>query len=166
MNKPNAIKITATAILTIFYSIISIFWCYIIINNMVYNLLRVNVHNEAIGIIGGADMPTTMYIMGEIFNLGFSALFLIICIVTVLLLNFSIFKKIVSKKFSITLCVFSVLSPIIFMLVPVQSYVISLYSVDKVFLFTKYIQIIYIIISVFVIVRNIFEIKNIKEKNL
>ena len=166
MKKLNTIKQISTHILVILYEIISVFWCYIIINNIVYSHFRVYAEHESIGIIGGADTPTMMFIMGELLKWNFSILFVIICIVTIFILNFSLFKKKVSKKFNKILCVFSVLSLIVFMLVPAQSYAVSLYTVFRILPFTKYIQIIYIIVSIMVVAINLFLINSkIKESN-
>ena len=160
MNKISLVKKWIFSILVILYAIISLFWCYIILSNFVYNLTEIQVREPSIEIIGGADLPTWSFIMGGVFGIAFSVLFVVLSLETVFLLTVSIFKKQTNRKFNILLCIFSALTLIIFMLIPAQTYAVSLYALVRKLSFLKYIQFIYIITSLILIVKNIlFAIK-------
>ena len=57
-----SIKKSAFFVAVILYSVISLFWCYVILNNLPYNIHLLSVgKNGTVGIIGGADIPTFRY---------------------------------------------------------------------------------------------------------
>ena len=158
--KNNAIKKFVLYAFVIVYDVLSLFWCYIITSNFVYNLTLIQKRGPSIGIIGGADLPTWSFIMVGILGCACSVLFVLLSIATVFLFTISIFKKQTNRKFNILLCIFSALTLIIYMLIPAQTYVVSLYTLVRKLSFLKYIQFIYIIISLIIIVTNIlFAIK-------
>ena len=160
MNKSNLVKKSILSALVILYDIVSLFWCYIITSNFVYNLSEIQRRGPSITIIGGADLPTWSFIMGGILGCACSVLFVLLSLTTVFLFTISIFKKQTNRKFNILLCIFSALTLIIYMLIPAQTYVVSLYTLVRKLSFFKYIQFIYIIISLIIIVTNIlFTIK-------
>lgn len=160
MNKFNLVKKSILSALVILYDIVSLFWCYIISSNFVYNLTKIQIKELGIEIIGGADLPTWSFIMGGIFGIAFSVLFVGLSVATTFLFTVSIFKKQTNRKFNILLCVFSAITLIIYMLIPTQTYVVSLYALVRKVSFLRYIQFIYIILSLMIIVTNIlFAIK-------
>ena len=160
MNKFNLVKKSILSALVILYDIVSLFWCYIISSNFVYNLTKIQIKELGIEIIGGADLPTWSFIMGGIFGIAFSVLFVGLSVATTFLFTVSIFKKQTNRKFNILLCVFSAITLIIYMLIPAQTYVVSLYALVRKVSFLRYIQFIYIILSLMIIVTNIlFAIK-------
>ncbi len=164
MNKFNLVKKSILSALVILYDIVSLFWCYIITSNFVYNLSEIQRRGPSITIIGGADLPTWSFIMVGILGCACSVLFVLLSIATVFLFTISIFKKQTNRKFNILLCIFSALTLIIYMLIPAQTYVVSLYALVGKLSFLKYIQFIYIIISLIIIVTNIlFAIKRSNE---
>ena len=162
--KNNAINKLIFTTLIFAYDIVSLFWCYIISSNFVYNLTEIQQRGPSITIIGGADLPTWSFIMGGILGCACSVLFVLLSLTTVFLFTISILKKQTNRKLNILLCIFLVLTLIIYMLIPAQTYVVSLYALVKKLSFLKYIQFIYIIISLIIIVTNIlFAIKRSNE---
>ena len=160
MNKFNLVKKSILSALVILYDIVSLFWCYIISSNFVYNLTKIQIKELGIEIIGGADLPTWSFIMGGVFGIAFSVLFVGLSVATTFLFTVSIFKKQTNRKFNILLCVFSAITLIIYMLIPTQTYVVSLDALVRKVSFLRYIQFIYIILSLMIIVTNIlFAIK-------
>ncbi len=160
MNKFNLVKKSILSALVILYDIVSLFWCYIISSNFVYNLTKIQIKELGIEIIGGADLPTWSFIMGGVFGIAFSVLFVGLSVATTFLFTVSIFKKQTNRKFNILLCVFSAITLIIYMLIPAQTYVVSIYALVRKVSFLRYIQFIYIILSLMIIVTNIlFAIK-------
>ena len=160
MNKFNLVKKSILSALVILYDILSLFWCYIITSNIVYNLTEIQIKEPSIGIIGGAGLPTWSFIMGGVFGIAFSVLFVVLSVATTFLFTASILKKQTNRKFKILLCVFSAITLIIYMLIPAQTYVVFLYALVRMVPLLKYIQFIYIILSLIIIVKNIlFAIK-------
>lgn len=158
--KNNLIKKFVLYAFVIVYDVLSLFWCYIITSNFVYDLTLIQKRGPSIGIIGGADLPTWSFIMVGILGCACSVLFVLLSLTTVILLTVSIIQKQTNRKFNILLCIFSALTLIIYMLIPAQTYVVSLYTLVRKLSFLKYIQFIYIIISLIIIVTNIlFAIK-------
>lgn len=164
MKKIVLVKKLVLSALVILYDVVSLFWCYIISSNFVYNLTEIQQRGPSITIIGGADLPTWSFIMGGILGCACSVLFVLLSLTTVFLFTISILKKQTNRKLNILLCIFLVLTLIIYMLIPAQTYVVSLYALVRKLSFLKYIQFIYIIISLIIIVTNIlFAIKRSNE---
>ena len=160
MNKFNLVKKSILSALVILYNVVSLLWCYIIPSNFVNNLTEIQKREPSIGIIGGADWPTWSFIMGGVFGIAFSVLFVVSSLVTVFLFTAAILKKQKNQKIGVLFCVFSVLTLIYFMLIPAHTYVVSLYALVRKLSFLKCMQFIYIIISLIIIVINIlFAIK-------
>lgn len=160
MNGLNSIKKFISSSLIILYNIISLLWCYILVKNLIFELSTVAIGMNGIEVIGGADIPTLIYKIGNVIGVVFPMLFVLLSITTVVLLTVSIIQKQTNRKFNILLCIFSALTLIIYMLIPAQTYAVSLYALVRKLSFLKYIQFIYIIISLIIIVTNIlFAIK-------
>ena len=103
--------------------------------------------------------------MGGILGCACSVLFVLLSLTTVFLFTISILKKQTNRKLNILLCIFLVLTLIIYMLILAHTYVVSLYALVRKLSFLKYIQFIYIIISLIIIVTNIlFAIKRRKRE--
>lgn len=162
--KNNLIKKFVLYAFVIIYDVVSLLWCYILVKNLIFEFSTVKIGLNGIEIIGGADIPTLIYKMGNVIGVVFPMLFVLLSITTIVLFTVSIFKKQTNRKFNILLCVFSALTLIIYMLIPAQTYVVSLYILVEKLSFLKYIQFIYIIISLIIIVTNIlFAIKRSNE---
>lgn len=154
--KNNVIKKFAFPTLVFVYDIVSLFWCYVIIESLIFEFSIVKIGLNGMEIIGVVDIPTLIYKMSNVIGVVFPILFILLSVATVLLLTVSIFKKQTNHKLSILLCIFSILILIIFMMIPAQTYFISLYILVRKLSFLKYIQFIYIILSLIIIVTNIF----------
>lgn len=148
MKKIVLVKKLGLSALVILYDVVSLFWCYIISSNFVYNLTEIQQRGPSITIIGGADLPTWSFIMGGILGCACSVLFVLLSLTTVFLFTISILKKQTNRKLNILLCIFLALTLIIYMLIPAQTYNIALYSLASKIPLLKYSQIFYIIISV------------------
>jgi len=143
------------SIISMLYGIVSLFWCYILIKSLIFELSTVAIGMNGIEVIGGADIPTLIYKMGNILGCSFPILFVLLSISTVVLLTISILKKQVSRRLNILLSVLIALSLFVFMMIPFQTYYISSYILLKKFAFLKYIRIFYIILSFAVVLKNI-----------
>ncbi|MBO5019391.1 MAG: hypothetical protein J6D52_01865 [Clostridia bacterium] len=155
MSRVGIVKKSVFYVLVIFYDIISLLWCYIISSNFVYNLTEIQKRGPGITIIGGADLPTWGFIIGDILGCACSVLFVLLSLSTMFLLTVSIFKQQITIKLNVLICIFMALTLIIYMLIPAQTYAVSLYILVRKLSFLKYLQFIYIIISLIIIVTNI-----------
>lgn len=161
MCKLNLVKKSIFSALVALYDVVSVFWCYIISSSIIYQLTNIHINDASMGIIGGADLPTGSFLIGGILRCVCSVLFVLLSLTTVFLFTISIFKKQTNRKLNILLCIFLVLTLIIYMLIPAQTYVVSLYALVRKLSFLKYIQFIYVILSLMIIVTNIlFAIKS------
>lgn len=157
MNKHEKAKKLILSVFVILYGAVSLFWCCIILRQIIYDFSFITMNESSIGIIGGADLPTLIFMLSieKIFEWIFSVLFLILSVGTVILLTVSIFKNKISKKYRVMLCILEVINLIAFMLIPVQTYAVSLYSFTREFLIAGYLPVAYIAISAAVIAMNI-----------
>ncbi len=161
----NLVKKSILSALVILYNVVSLLWCYIISSNFVYNLTEIQRRDPSITIIGGADLPTWSFIMGGILGCACSVLFVLLSLTTVFLFTVSIIQKQTNRKFKILLCIFLALTLIIYMLIPAQTYAVSLYALVRKVSFLKYIQFIYIILSLMIIVISfLFAVKRRKRE--
>lgn len=83
--------------------------------------------NGSIGIIGGADMPTLLFVLTKNPVIFLMALFIIFGISTAVIITVVSFKNSCSMRLYITAIVFLLVVAILFVLIPSQAYVISLY---------------------------------------
>ena len=81
------------SIISMLYGIVSLFWCYILIKSLIFELSTVAIGMNGIEVIGGADIPTLIYKMGNILGCAFPILFVLLSISTVVLLTISILKN-------------------------------------------------------------------------
>ena len=171
--KNNVIKKFVFPTLVFIYDIVSLFWCYIFVKSLIFKFSTISLKTNGIDIIGGADIPTIMFMIGNVYWWMFFILFFIFNLGTVFLLTFSILKKI-NRKSNILLFIFSSLSLIVFMLIPTQTYVVFLYAISSRLPFIlqlfPYILKVYIvlsnIISLVIIVKNILFAINRRRKTL
>lgn len=157
MNKQGKAEKLILPVFVILYDIVSIFWCCIILRQIIYDFSFVATNESSIGIIGGADLPTLTFMLAteRIFGWIFSVLFLIMSVMRLIFLTVSIFKNKISKKYRIMLCILEIINLIAFILIPVQTYAVSLYSFTREFLIAGYLPVAYIAISAAVIAMNI-----------
>ena len=88
---------------------------------------HISVINGSIGIIGGADMPTLLFVLTKNPVIFLMALFIIFEISTAVIITVASFKNSCSMRLYITAVVFLIVTAILFILIPPQAYVVSLY---------------------------------------
>ncbi|MBR7132064.1 MAG: hypothetical protein IKD04_00885 [Clostridia bacterium] len=57
--------------ISMLYGIVSLFWCYVLIKSLFFELSTVAIGMNGIEVIGGADIPTLIYKMGNILGCVF-----------------------------------------------------------------------------------------------
>ena len=147
--------------LFIIYDVVSLFWSCIIFKNLVYNISSISLQKDGIGIIGGADTSTFIFRLGNVLGLIFPIM-IFLSFITCFLSIVSFFKKQRGKKIDIFLFVSVILTLITFLLIPVRSYAVALYTVVNHIPFLKHAAIYYMIISFAVILADV--ILTVKEK--
>lgn len=83
--------------------------------------------NGSIGIIGGAELPIVFFVSRKSPIMFFMVMFVIIGFATVALVTAEAFKNSCSMRLCITAVVFLIVTAILFVLIPPQTYVISLF---------------------------------------
>lgn len=147
MKQRGVVKKYILPTLTVLYDVSTLFWYYVIINGLIYNFSRIFVRDNGIGIIGGADTPTSMFQEGNLLKLILALLFLAASIGTAVLLTLLARKKYISRKASIALCVCSVVSFVAFFFIPVDTYLVSLYAVVRNVLLVRCAHIVHVVLS-------------------
>ena len=99
MNGLNSIKKFISSSLIILYNIISLLWCYILVKNLIFEFSTVKIGLNGIEIIGGADIPTLIYKMGNVIGVVFPMLFVLLSITTIVLLTVLIIQKQNNNKY-------------------------------------------------------------------
>lgn len=173
MNKKvELVKKLVSPAIVILYDIVSLFWCCVFIQNIIFNFSDIKIGadgiDNTINIIGGADIPTLIYKMGNVIGVVFPILFVLLSIATAFLLTVSVFKKKLNQKLNILLCIFSALALIVFMLIPRQTYYVSLYTLirfHKIPLIERS-HIFYMLISLAVIAFNLFSYIKCKREDI
>ena len=94
-------------IVAIIYDIVALFWCHVITSNLFYSFAQIGVNNGSIGIIGGADWPTLMFMLktGAIFAYLLHITFMLLSLVTAVLLTIAAFKPKTKRALNIWLIV-------------------------------------------------------------
>ena len=95
--------------------------------SIIFNISSISVINGSIGIIGGADMPTLLFAMTKNPVMFLMELFIIFGISTAVIITVVSFKNSCSMRLYITAIVFLITTMVLFVLIPMQAYVISLY---------------------------------------
>lgn len=151
------IKISA-----VIFDILTLFWCGVFLENIIYSVTRISTDKGSVGIIGGADFPTMLFILQ---TNGFIQLFFILVgIAAGILLTISIFKIPKIKHMHIIIAVLISVTALLFLLIPPQSYAVSLYTVLRNIPFLKYVNLIYILIAAINIVLSVVKGKHLNEK--
>ncbi len=159
MNTFNLIKRLILSAVVIFYAIVSLLLCYVFLSDLAYAFSFVSITENGMEIIRGIDAISLLIITRNVLQYILFILFVLLSIATVFLLTVSMFKKRTSRKLSILLCVFPMLSLLVFIVIPTQIYVVSLYVLIRQLPFIKllleYIHIFYIVLSFVIIEKNI-----------
>lgn len=94
--------------------------------SIIFNISSISVINGSIGIIGGADMPTLLFVLTKNPVMFLMALFIVFGISTAVIITVVSFKNSCSMLLYITAVVFLIVTAILFILIPPQTYAISL----------------------------------------
>ena len=114
-------------IFALIYDFVILALSYLLFNSIIFNISSISVINGSIGIIGGADMPTLLFAMTKNPVMFLMALFIIFGISTAVIITVVSFKNSCSMRLYITAIVFLIVTAILFILIPPQTYAISLY---------------------------------------
>lgn len=114
-------------IFAVIYDVMILALSYLLFNSIIFNISSISVINGSIGIIGGADMPTLLFAMTKNPVMFLMALFIIFGISTAVIITVVSFKNSCSMRLCITAVGFLIVTAILFILIPPQAYVISLY---------------------------------------
>lgn len=114
-------------IFAVIYDVMILALSYLLFNSIIFNISSISVINGSIGIIGGADMPTLLFAMTKNPVIFLMALFIIFGISTAVIITVVSFKNSCSMRLYITAIVFLIVTAILFILIPPQTYAISLF---------------------------------------
>lgn len=111
----------------VIYDVMILALSYLLFNSIIFNISSISVINGSIGIIGGADMPTLLFVLTKNPVMFLMALFIVFGISTAVIITVASFKNSCSMRLYITAVVFLIVTAILFILIPPQTYAISLY---------------------------------------
>ena len=114
-------------IFAVIYDVMILALSYLLFNSIIFNISSISVINGSIGIIGGADMPTLLFVLTKNPVMFLMELFIIFGISTAVIITVVSFKNSCSMRLCITAVGFLIVTAILFILIPPQAYVISLY---------------------------------------
>lgn len=114
-------------IFAVIYDVMILALSYLLFNSIIFNISSISVINGSIGIIGGADMPTLLFVLTKNPVMFLMELFIIFGISTAVIITVVSFKNSCSMRLCITAVGFLIISAILFILIPPQTYAISLY---------------------------------------
>lgn len=114
-------------IFAVIYDVMILALSYLLFNSIIFDISRISVINGSIGIIGGADMPTLLFVLTKNPVMFLMELFIIFGISTAVIITVVSFKNSCSMRLCITAVGFLIVTAILFILIPPQAYVISLY---------------------------------------
>ena len=100
---------------------------YVFFTSIAFSISRISVINGSIGIIGGADIPTVLFLSMTNPVVLFMALFIIFGLSAAVMITVVSFKNSCSMRLYITAIVFLITTMVLFVLIPLQAYVISLF---------------------------------------
>ena len=114
-------------IFAVIYDVMILALSYLLFNSIIFNISSISVINGSIGIIGGADMSTLLFVLTKNPVMFLMELFIIFGISTAVIITVVSFKNSCSMRLYITAIVFLITTMVLFVLIPMQAYVISLY---------------------------------------
>ena len=115
-------------IFAVIYDVMILALSDLLFNSIIFNISSISVINGSIGIIGGADMSTLLFVLTKNPVMFLMELFIIFGISTAVIITVVSFKKSCSMRLYITAVVFLIVTAILFILIPPQTYAISLYA--------------------------------------
>ena len=113
-------------IFALIYDIVILALSYLLFGSISLSI-NISEINGSVGIIGGADMPTLLFVLTKNPGMFLMALFIIFGISTAVIITVVSFKNSCSMRLYITAVVFLIVTAILFILIPPQTYAISLY---------------------------------------
>ena len=114
-------------IFAVIYDVMILALSYPLFNSIIFNISSISVINGSIGIIGVADMPALLFALTKNPVMFLMALFIIFGISTAVIITVVSFKNSCSMRLYITAIVFLITTMVLFVLIPLQAYVISLF---------------------------------------
>ena len=114
-------------IFAVIYDVMILALSYLLFNSIIFNISSISVINGSIGIIGGADMPTLLFVLTKNPVMFLMELFIIFGISSAVIITVVSFKNSCSMRLCITAVGFLIISAILFILIPPQTYATSLY---------------------------------------
>ena len=111
----------------VLYDVLTLILSSVFFTSIIFYISSISVINGSIGIIGGADMPTLLFVLTKNPVIFLMALFIIFEISTAVIITVASFKNSCSMRLYITAVVFLIVTAILFILIPPQAYVVSLY---------------------------------------
>ena len=93
-------------IFALIYDIVILALSYLLFNNIIFNISSISTINGSIGIIGGADMPTLLFVLTKNPVIFLMALFIIFGISTAVIITVVSFKNSCSMRLYISSSVF------------------------------------------------------------
>ena len=144
-------------IVAVIYDIVALFWCYVMTSTLIYKFTKIGVNNGSIGIIGGADIPSLMFMLktGAIFGVVLHITFVLLNLVIAVLFTITAFKPKTKRSLNICLIVLLGVALTYFMLIPLNSYIVALYAVLKAEYLIPLTRIIYYVVSAVSIFVNV-----------
>ena len=143
-------------IVAIIYDIVALFWCYVMASALIYEFTNIHIKDGSIGII--ADLPTLTFMLqtGAIFSFILHITFALLNIVIPLLLTIAVFRIKTNRALNIWLIVLLGIALTIFILIPIQMYIVALYAaVLRIGYLAAILKITYFVLSGSAIVLNI-----------
>ena len=145
-------------IVAVIYDIVALFWCYVMTSALIYEFTNIHVNDGSIGIIGGADWPTLMFMLktGAIFSCLLHITFALLNIIIPVLLTIAAFRTQARQRLNIWLIVLLGVALTFFILIPPQTYIVALYAaVLRIGYLATILKIAYFVLSGVAIVLNI-----------
>ena len=141
--------------LNLLYSLIALLYCYVFTQTLIFALsdIRIGLNGLETKI---PDIHTLLSRLTNVSSCLLPVLFILLSVTTIILLIISSFKKHKTPMINVFLCVFVLLSLIAFVIIPPQTYIIALYILVQQISFLKYSQTFYIILSVLVLIKNVW----------
>lgn len=113
--------------LVVLYDGLILILSYFFFTSIAFSISRISVTNGSIGIIGGADIPTLLFALITNPVVLFMALFIIFGLSAATMITVVSLKNSCSMRLYITAIVFLITTMVLFVLIPLQAYVISLF---------------------------------------
>ena len=154
MKKIELVKKLIVSTLVILYDIVSLLWCYVLVRNLIYNVSSITVGMNGLEITVREDILAFVFEAGNILGCLLPIILVLFSMATVILLTVSMFKKQTARKLHLLLCAFLTVSFIIYLLIPIPTYVISLYLLVEKMPLLKHMRIVYSILSLGAVVTN------------